>query len=49
VVKRLRSICADDPEVFGHIEQFIQGYIWFHLCFPRYKLSELNIPLATHG
>ncbi|KAL5338232.1 isoprenoid synthase domain-containing protein [Aspergillus crustosus] len=49
VVKRLRAVCKQDPAVFGHIEPFIQGYISFHLSFPRYKLSELDIPLAHRG
>ncbi|KAL3473718.1 isoprenoid synthase domain-containing protein [Aspergillus californicus] len=47
VIRRLRSIGAEDVETFGNMERFIQGYIWFHLRFRRYKLDELNIPLAT--
>ncbi|KAL4879978.1 isoprenoid synthase domain-containing protein [Aspergillus karnatakaensis] len=49
VIGRLRMICMHDPKLFGHLEQFIQGYIWFHLRFRRYKLSELNIPLARRA
>jgi Trichodiene synthase (TRI5) len=49
VVKRIRNICAEDTALFCHLENFIQGYVLFHLAFGRYKLAELNIPLAIEA
>lgn len=46
VVRRIRNICAGNTVLFQHLEQFMQGYILFHLAFGRYKLAELNIPFA---
>ncbi|KAJ5273266.1 nonribosomal peptide synthase [Penicillium angulare] len=38
----LRVFHDKDPKVFHTISAFIQGYVTWHLCDPRYRLQELN-------
>ncbi|PWY83875.1 terpenoid synthase [Aspergillus sclerotioniger CBS 115572] len=48
-VRKIRSILAGDPATAERIEQFIHGYIFYHLCAGRYRLDELDIPAAVEA
>ncbi|OJI84677.1 hypothetical protein ASPTUDRAFT_188784 [Aspergillus tubingensis CBS 134.48] len=48
-VRKIRSILAKDAAMADRINQFIYGYIFYHLCTERYRLNELNIPAAHHA
>ncbi|PYI03547.1 terpenoid synthase [Aspergillus sclerotiicarbonarius CBS 121057] len=45
-VRKIRSILSDDDFMAQRINQFIHGYILYHLCAGRYRLAELNVPAA---
>lgn len=45
-VRKIWSILAKDAAMADRINQFIYGYIFYHLCTGRYRLNELNIPAA---
>ncbi|GKZ85327.1 terpene cyclase [Aspergillus niger] len=45
-VRKIRSMLSNDVQMAERINQFIYGYIFYHLCTGRYKLTELNIPAA---
>ncbi|KFH42720.1 Trichodiene synthase-like protein [Hapsidospora chrysogenum ATCC 11550] len=45
VVEKLRGIFAEDKVLLGYMDQFVQGYVMYHLSCNRYKLGELDIPL----
>ncbi|KAJ5466234.1 terpenoid synthase [Penicillium desertorum] len=46
-VQKVRSILSKNALMAEHINQFIHGYIFYHLCSERYKLDDLNIPAAV--
>lgn len=48
-VRKIRSILSDDAILTERIDQFIHGYIFYHLCSGRYRLDELNIPAANEA
>lgn len=48
-VQKVRSILSNDAVMAERINQFIYGYIFYHLCSGRYKLDELNIPAAAEA
>ncbi|RAK98743.1 terpenoid synthase [Aspergillus ibericus CBS 121593] len=48
-VRNIRSILADDAPTTERINQFIYGYIFYHLSAGRYRLAELNIPAALEA
>ena len=48
-VRKIRSILARDAAMADRIDQFVYGYIFYHLCTGRYRLNELNIPAAHHA
>lgn len=45
-VQNIRVILADYPQLLKMAEEFIQGFIVWHLDQPRYRLGELTIRLA---
>lgn len=45
LMQRLHGIFAGDETLLGYMEQFVQGYVMYHLSCNRYKLGELDIPL----
>ena len=45
-VRKIRSILASDRIMAKRLDQFVNGYIFYHLCAERYRLDELNIPAA---
>lgn len=42
-VQEVRDILSREPQMKDHLDQFMQGYIFWHLAMPRYRLDELNI------
>lgn len=46
-IKEMNAILADEPQMMRDVNQFISGYIFWHLASPRYRLSELTIPQAN--
>ncbi|OOF98703.1 hypothetical protein ASPCADRAFT_2138 [Aspergillus carbonarius ITEM 5010] len=48
-VRKIRNILAGDPVLSERINQFIYGYIFYHLCAGRYRLDELDIPAAVEA
>ncbi|KAJ5096938.1 terpenoid synthase [Penicillium angulare] len=48
-IRKIRSILSDDAIMLERINQFIHGYIFYHLCASRYRLNELNIPIALEA
>ncbi|GLA26997.1 terpene cyclase [Aspergillus niger] len=45
-VRKIRRMLSNDVLMAERINQFIYGYIFYHLCTGRYRLTELNIPAA---
>ncbi|GKZ73714.1 terpene cyclase [Aspergillus niger] len=45
-VRKIRRMLSNDVQMAERINQFIYGYIFYHLCTGRYRLTELNIPAA---
>lgn len=40
----INTILAPNDGLWRNIEQFLYGYAVYHMCSPRYKLAELDIP-----
>jgi hypothetical protein len=40
----IRAILSQNREVQEKIESFMYGYVVYHMCSRRYKLSELDVP-----
>lgn len=49
IVQRLRIMSTPDSKMSKVIEGFIQGYVVYHLCQPRYQLEELDIPMLSQA
>ncbi|KAG9020869.1 hypothetical protein FS837_007800 [Tulasnella sp. UAMH 9824] len=41
-VRRITNVVSPDPELAHTWQQFIHGYLEFHVKTPRYRLHELN-------
>ncbi|KAG9028715.1 hypothetical protein FS837_003800 [Tulasnella sp. UAMH 9824] len=41
-VRRITSVASPNPELAYIWQQFIHGYLEFHVKTPRYRLHELN-------
>jgi Trichodiene synthase (TRI5) len=42
-LQKIRQIVSVDPRLQEDVEQFLQGYAFFHITEARYRLSELGI------
>jgi hypothetical protein len=49
LVQRLRSLGSTQPKISVAMEDFIQGYIVYHLSQPRYRLRELDLPMVIEA
>ncbi|PLN76739.1 terpenoid synthase [Aspergillus taichungensis] len=48
-VQKIRHILAGDDRTAQRLNQFIYGYIFYHLSARRYKLDELRIPAGREA
>ncbi|OQE16085.1 hypothetical protein PENFLA_c029G04051 [Penicillium flavigenum] len=48
-VRKIRSIFSNDPVMTEQINQFIWGYVSYHVYARRYRLDELNVPPAIEA
>nr|GAT42580.1 predicted protein [Mycena chlorophos] len=48
LIRRLRATAAElGPDVQRKVDEFLNGYMAFHLMVPRYRLSELSLSYAN--